>query len=196
MSWIYIVAVIIFALISNANKSGKRKKGNSRRGGMPSFGSGPDENSRRPHGNGGQEQPREARGSGFPLPSESSSPYGEEQRTEDGREASVPAFPESPLDPSPDYDTGEGMSMEQPEEDGVEIRQERMRRELQRVHKALDRISNDMGGDGAGPKSNVDGPESSTPSHSAVSPADLRKGVIWAEILGPPRSRNPLRTRR
>ncbi|AIQ65017.1 hypothetical protein PSTEL_19755 [Paenibacillus stellifer] len=195
MSWIYIVAVIIFALISNANKSGKRKKGNSRRGGMPSFGRGPDENSRRPHGNAGQEQSREARGSGFPLPSESS-PYREERSTEDSREASAPAFPERALNPTPDYDTGEGMSMEQPEEDGVEIRQERMRRELQRVHKALDRISNDMGGDGTGPKSNVDGPASSTPSHSAVSPADLRKGLIWAEILGPPRSRNPMRTRR
>ncbi|MBY9079432.1 hypothetical protein KIH86_04120 [Paenibacillus sp. HN-1] len=195
MSWLYIVAVIIFAIISNANKAGKRKKGNTRQGGMPSFGSGPDENSRRPNGNAGQEQPREARGSGFPQPSESSSPYREERSAEDSREASAPAFPEPALYPSPDYDTGEGMSMEQPEEDGVEVRQERMRRELQRVHKELDRISS-MAGGGTGPKSDVDVPSSSIPSHSAVSPADLRQGLIWAEILGPPRSRKPLNTRR
>ncbi len=89
------------------------------------------------------------------------------------------------------------MSMEQPEEaDGVEVRQERMRLELERVHRALDRISDDMGGDGeAGPKSRSSAPSmQSSPSLSVGS--DLRSGLIWAEILGPPRARRPISSRR
>lgn len=188
MSWIYIVAVIIFAIMSSANKAGKNKKGNTRRGGMPTFGGGPDD--RRPKTAGSRESGNpvtsEPRASGFPAP-----PVREPEAWEPS-----PAFPEPALSPSPDYESGEGTSYEQPEEDSVEIRQQRMKRELERVHRALDRISTDMGGEGKGPQSPGNVPVSSRAPHTAVSVKDLRSGVVWAEILGPPRARNPVGLRR
>ncbi|MDT3426561.1 hypothetical protein J2Z22_002087 [Paenibacillus forsythiae] len=199
MSWIYVIAVIIFAIVSQANKANKNKnKNGGRPGGMPPFGSGPGEGPLRRQRSG---QPRperagESRSSGFPFPAPASRPP-EPQMAEGQERDTAPAFPEPALLPSPDYMTGEGMSMEQPEEeDGVEARQERMRQELERVHRALDRISDDMGGDGGtGPKS-ASAPSSSQSPVSLGAGGDLRSGLIWAEILGPPRSRKPLSSRR
>ncbi|AIQ13961.1 hypothetical protein [Paenibacillus durus] len=200
MSWIYVIAVIIFAIVSQVNKASKNnnKNGRSPRGGMPPFGSGPGEGPhRRPRaGQPDSGRAAEPRNSGFPVPAPSSRQA--EPQMDEGREpGAAPAFPEPALFPSPDYMSGEGTSMEQPEEmDGVEIRQERMRQELERVHRALDRISDDMGGDGgAGPKSRS-AASSSQSSPSLVAGSDLRSGLIWAEILGPPRARRPMSSRR
>ncbi|BCG60298.1 hypothetical protein [Paenibacillus sp. URB8-2] len=198
MSWIYVIAVIIFAIVSQANKANKNKNKNGRlpRGGMPPFGSGSGDGPLRRQGSGLPERggAAESQGSGFPVPAPSSR---QSERMDEGRESdTAPAFPEPALFPTPDYESGEGASLEQPEEeDGVEVRQERMRRELERVHRALDRISDDMGSGGTGRASSGSASASSARKREALG-GDLRSGLIWAEILGPPRSRRSLGSRR
>ncbi|NGM81816.1 hypothetical protein G5B47_05270 [Paenibacillus sp. 7124] len=197
MSWIYVIAVIIFALVSQFNKTSKNKNRKGPRGAMPPFGSGPGEGPLRRQGSGLPDRggKAESQGSGFPAPVPSAQ---QAERTDEGREPGMaPAFPEPALFPTPDYETGEGASLEQPEEeDGVEVRQERMRRELERVHRALDRISSDMDSGGIGQDSAARSASAASASKLPSLDGDPRSGLVWAEILGPPRSRRSMNSRR
>lgn len=182
MSWIYIVAVIIFAIVSNVNKATKNKPKGATRGGMPTFGGGEENPLRRNKDVDGSRDQTEQSSSGFPTPVTTSS----------GEYDASPAFPEPAYIPTPDYSTGEGMSLEHAN-DGVELRTQRMQEEVQRLQSAFDKIA------GADPKSKMT--KSSSPDKAAMSNGtgnreELRNGVVWAEILGPPRARQPHSTRR
>ncbi|WP_340004513.1 hypothetical protein MHH52_22465 [Paenibacillus sp. FSL K6-0276] len=182
MSWIYIIAVIIFAIVSNVNKAAKNKPKGTPRGGMPTFGGGEGNPLRRnkdADGNGEQS------GSGFPTPVTTSS------REYDAS----PAFPEPAYIPTPDYVTGEGMSLEQADErDGVELRTKKMQEELERLQSVFDGIA---GADSKKTnKTKRSSAGSTVQSNGTGSREELRNGVVWAEILGPPRSRNPHSSRR
>lgn len=119
MSWIYIVAVIIFAIVSNVNKAAKNKPKGAPRGGMPTFGGGQDNPLRHNKETDANGEQREQSGSGFPTPVATTS------REYDAS----PAFPEPAYIPTPNYVSGEGMSLEQPDEnDGVELRTKKCRR--------------------------------------------------------------------
>lgn len=171
MSWIYIVAVIIFAIVSNVNKATKNKPKGTTRGGMPTFGG----------GDGNRDRPEQS-GSGFPTPVTTSS------REYDAS----PAFPEPAYIPTPDYSTGEGISLEHAD-DGVELRTQRMQEEVRRLQSAFDGIA------GADPKSKKTkslSSDSDVQSNRTGNRDELRNGVVWAEILGPPRARQPHSTRR
>lgn len=184
MSWIYIVAVIIFAIVSNVNKVAKNKQKGTSSSGMPTFGGGGDDNplrrTKRSDDNVNGER-QDQTGSGFPAPS----------REYDAS----PAFPEPAYIPTPNYVSGEGMSLEQPEErDGIEARTERMRRDLELRQSAFDGIDSS---DSVKTKRNKNSPTpSAIQSGFADNRNDLRNGLIWAEILGPPRSRKPHSSRR
>ncbi|WP_313639524.1 hypothetical protein, partial [Paenibacillus sp.] len=137
MSWIYIVAVIIFAIVSNVNKAAKNKPKGATRGGMPTFGGGEGNPLRRNKDadeNGDQLEPSS---SGFPAPVTTTSLEYD----------ASPAFPEPAYIPTPDYSTGEGMSLEYAD-DGVELRTQKMLEEVRRLQSTFDGIA------GADPKSN------------------------------------------
>lgn len=183
MSWIYIVAVIIFAIVSNVNKATKNKPQGTPRGGMPTFGGGGGQSSRRNRDLDEDDERQERSGSGFPDPT-----------TIFSREYDAsPAFPEPAYSPSPDYMTGEGVSLEQAD-DGVELRTQRMEAEVRRLQSAFDGIA---GSDEKITNKSKSSSARATSQLNEVNNRDaLRNGVIWAEILGPPRSRKPHSSRR
>lgn len=192
MSWIYIVAVIIFAIVSNVNKAkGKGKPGK----GMPTF------------GGGGESEPpvrraeheAEAERSGFPASAEPEMPRHSRGLPVEEREPEVfiPAYQEQEWRPGPDAETGEGVSLEQGDAAAYgDIRMAQMRQELDRVHAALDAIGGeaDHGGDVQPARQDSAGKAAS--AALAGSREDLRRGLLWAEVLGPPRSRRPHSYRR
>lgn len=182
MSWIYIVAVIIFAIVSNVNKATKNKPKGTTRGGMPTFGGG-DGNPlhRNKDVDGNRDQPEQS-GSGFPAPVTTSS------REYDAS----PAFPEPAYIPTPDYSTGEGMSLEHAD-DGVELRTQRMQEEVRRLQSAFDGIA---GADPKSKKTKNSSSDTAVQSNRTGNRDELRNGVVWAELLGPPRARQPHSTRR
>lgn len=187
MSWIYIVAVIIFAIVSNVNKAAKNKP----KGRMPSFGGGEDDPLRRNRPSERDVERPEGTGSGFPSPAPASS---RSLMSEENREYDAsPAFPEPAYIPTPDYSTGEGMSLEHAD-DGVELRTQRMQEEVKRLQSAFDRIP---GADSPSSyKTKRASQAEAVQSNGTGNRNDLRNGVVWAEILGPPRARNPHSTRR
>lgn len=197
-SLIYIVAVILFAVISGLNKTKKQGgPGKPSGGGMPTFGGGGGERGgpvlnrpNRPQGTAG-------RGSGFPVPkAERSGTSSWEEPSRSARPSEPPERSSREQFPSPDYETGEGVSLEQAE-DSVELRTRRMEEELRRVHASFDGIAKygDSLSESPQEKRNTRNrkPEPSTSSSSSLTTdqEQLRNGLIWAEILGPPRSRRP-----
>jgi hypothetical protein len=200
-SLIYIAVVIVIAIFSNINKAGKNKKKNAPRGGMPTFGgggaAGPLRRARQQERNHEDESPAR-QGSGFPVPGESSFPGQPSVSHEEREYDSSPVWKESPERPSPDYDTGEGMSLEQSGEDSVQARTERMQQELERLQASFDGMAGAPEAGDAGTASERGATSTRTPVRHGL--ADnreaLRNGVIWAEILGPPRSCKPHSSRR
>lgn len=193
-SIIYIVVIAVIAIISNWNKN----KGKSApRGGMPTFGGGGEGSPlRRPRApartadSGRPERP----GSGFPEPGGLRGGSGRPDPAPEEREYEAsPAWPERAELPSPDYETGEGMSMEQTGDmDGVQARTERMQRELERLHAAFDGVSAAVPSTGAVTAGEGTSPSQAGIQHSLARDREaLRSGLMWAEILGPPRSRQP-----
>ncbi|MGN7761164.1 hypothetical protein [Paenibacillus sp. 22594] len=190
-SLIYVAAIIIIAIISSLNKAGKKKGDTASRGGMPTFGSGggnPLHPSRRT-----QSKPINER-SGFPVPGGDSPNLSRPLASFPVPEYDAsPAWPESAESPSPDYQTGEGVSLEQAREDGVQVRAERMERELKRLESQFSGSASTVGSGNAGKR--PDAVQEVDRDFRADRKA-LQDGLRWAEILGPPRSRQPRTFRR
>jgi len=200
VSWIYIIGVIIFAIVSNVNKAqkGNGKQKNAPRGAMPTFGGeGKDVFSKMR----GYMQPEarkpEVQKSGFPVPGKSYSQT--DERTPSAYETAdyeaSPAFSESPLSPTPDYETGEGLSLERPGEERLETRMKDMDRDLDRLYSAFNKIS--TVDDNHLISNSSDGRSMQTKGNSTtVTSKQLQNGLIWAEILSSPRSKRPFNSRR
>lgn len=194
-SIIYIVVIAVIAIFTNWNKN---KGKSSTRGGMPTFGGGGEGNPlRRPRvpaeaaDSGRPERP----GSGFPEPGGRRGASGRPDSASEEREYDAsPAWPEPAELPSPDYETGEGVSLEQTGSmDGVQARTERMQRELERLQTAFDGVAAAVPSTGA-----MSDAKGASPSQTGIGQHPLaqdrealRSGLIWAEILGPARSRQP-----
>ncbi|WP_151735893.1 hypothetical protein [Paenibacillus tengchongensis] len=211
-SWIYIIAVIIFAIVSNRSKLGKPKGGPSPRGGMPTFGGDDREPARSPRRSGQSGSP-EGRASGFPQPSQRHGrpePHQSAEppvpRRDDGSGRPERPGPTLWTERAEDSASGgaEGLPFE-PDgsgEDDVAARTAQMQREFERLQAAFDGTAGK-----ARPGAPVPGDAPAAAGADAAEPAaarsglagdraSLRSGVIWAEILGPPRSRSPHSTRR
>lgn len=193
---IYFLVLAGFAIITRLNK--KRDKDKSApRGGMPTFGGGGDTGNMLPRRRkaGRAEQP----GSGFPAPAGT--------REAPDRPAPQPDMQEAPSPPawaeaeqlSPDDETGEGVSLEQADDlDSVEARTERMERELEKLQAAFDGMAAAVPSAGSEAGGEVgDGASWAYAVHPLTGDRDaLRSGLVWAEVLGPPRARQPHSTRR
>lgn len=202
-SWIYIIVVVVFAVISRLNKAGKSKSKGPSGGGMPTFGGGSDNplrGAKRPGDT--QDRERQAqKGSGFPVPGNDLPQRNWQTMLSEERQYDAsPAFPESAQIPTPDYVTGEGMSLEQPEvRDGVKERTERMQRELERIQASFDGMAG--AGSGSSSDNNAYEPQdyhagSTDQPYFKGNREELRRGLIWAEVLGAPRSKQPHSVRR
>ncbi|EHS56987.1 hypothetical protein [Paenibacillus sp. Aloe-11] len=185
ISWIiehlYILIVIGFALVSFLGKSiqGTGRKSPSGNG-MPTFGG--DQSSRRPWASSrpitvehGQEQ----------SPTSRQDVTGELQRQFPNERRTV--MEARRMEEVMDDRTELAGQMEQESSDNGSTLEERIRameEERRKVLARLDRISNlrESG-------EITDGLEPVSQERSTVNAADLRRGVIWAEILGPPRAK-------
>lgn len=98
--------------------------------------------------------------------------------------------PEYHSSPSPNYESGEGegesqMWQENSLEDSMERRQQMMQNDINRVTVALDKIAGGTEGEDAYRLSD----DSLNRQSSNYNAEHLRSGVVWAEILGPPRAK-------
>lgn len=210
LSWIYIIAIILFAIGSSVSKTGKTKGRGTPGRGMPTFGGETDGPLRRPRMAPGSEREaeREARtDSGFPAPGRPvSAPVTDGTDMRDGearpdeRHGAPWAFPEtaSPWMGGPDRETGEGLSVEQAEESAaMDDRTAQMQQELERLHDAFDSLA---GAEPRGAARAAAAGESSVQAgnggHFAHGREELRRGLLWAEILGPPRAKQPYSARK
>lgn len=203
-SLIYIAAIVLIAIFTNLNKASKNKGKNAPRGGMPTFGGGgndgnPLRRSRvpaQPRGNGSPDRS----GSGFPQPEVSRPGSRQLESTPGGREYDAsPAWPERADSPTPDYETGEGVSLEQAGDmDNVQARTDRMQREMGRLQAAFDGMTATVPATGSTAPGEDDkaSPAGYERYPLAGNREALRSGLVWAEILGPPRSRQPRSPRR
>ncbi|MCJ8011421.1 hypothetical protein MUG84_06630 [Paenibacillus sp. KQZ6P-2] len=168
----YWILIIGFAILSALSKSGKSKqKQNSR--GMPSF-----------DGKGGFERRNKA-------PATVEAPRERKVEKEPDfvaeRKAAERSFEFQGY--GPDYETGEGVSgmweAEEKPETLADYERE-MQQHLNRVNASLDRIEK------AATESYSKQKRRTEPAQP-VSPLakEARNGLIWAEILGPPRSKRP-----
>ena len=215
---IYLVVIIAFAIFSSANAASKSKnknKTNPPRGGMPTFGGGPDD--RAPRGNGpgapgedGQRTGGLSPRSAMDQPKDGPyAPSGSSGRPE--RELlDLPSYPgdgrmlDYPQADQPEW-MGEGVSMEHRDErlDSRNERDEldRTRRQLERTQLELDRTKQRLDRVNRGyerlkkGRSSVSGSAYSMPEEG-IHPDRLREGVRWSEILGQPRSKKPLQYRK
>jgi len=204
MSWIYIVGVIVFAILSNVKKAqkGNGQQKTSPRGGMPTFGgAGKDVFSKmRGYLQPDEESNSKTQRSGFPAPG--SLYQGTSQQSlstlDDTEYYSSSAFPESALFPSPDYETGEGVSLEQTENESLESRINGMHKELDQISSTFNQIGATEGSKRGSTSSSKKAPNvmNTTGNTNKVNANQLQNGLIWAEILGPPRSKRPYPTRR
>ncbi|KAI7259606.1 hypothetical protein KC345_g10262 [Hortaea werneckii] len=203
-SLIYIAAIVLIAIFTNLNKASKNKGKTAPRGGMPTFGGGGNEGnplrrSRVPARSQGSGRPDRS-GSGFPQPDVSRTGSRQLESSPGGRDYDTsPAWPERADSPSPDYETGEGMSLEQADDrDSVQARTDRMQRELERQQAAFDGMAAAVPSTGsvAPGEADKDSLAASGKHPLAGNREALRSGLLWAEILGPPRSRQPHSTRR
>ena len=196
-SVIYFLVLAAIAIITKLNqKKGKDKQ--APRGGMPTFGGGGGDIGNplpRRWKSGRTEQP----GSGFPAPAGTrTEPDRPVLPPEEQEVPSSPAMAES-RQPAAGDETGEGVSLEQADDpDSVEARTERMQRELEELQAAFDGMTAAV--PSAGSEAGGEDADSVSPAWVRPSltgdPDALRSGLVWAEVLGPPRARQPHSTRR
>lgn len=221
-SLIYLVIIIAFAIFSSANAASKSKNKNTRpRGGMPTFGGGPDDRSPRGNRSGAPGEDAQRTGgqssrSAMDQPKDGPyAPSGSSGRPE--RELlDLPSYPgdgRMPADfPPPDQPDwmGEGVSMEHRDDrldsydehdeldrtrrqlERTQIELDRTKQRLDRVNRGYERLKKSRSAAGG---SSVSGSAYSM-QEEGIHPDRLREGVLWAEILGQPRAKKPLQYRK
>lgn len=195
MSWIldniYIIAVIGFFIISALGKRGKNPDERNPR--MPSFGGEGERSARPDQGHQGQrgsqrpearrvQSPRVSR----PAPVQESTRVDrmDEEETESGNGYSL------------EHQELNRMMREQELErqpDGMDHRVRMMESDLDRIHSELDRMTVAL------PETVVEIHEEEREQRNndrSVFAEQARNGIVWAEILGPPRAKRPMNPRR
>lgn len=188
---LYVVAVIAFALFSVLGKLGKSANPNQKRpgNGMPTFGGGEDANRRS-----GNAAPQQSSTLDDRRYEEQYDQRYDEERYDDQRY-------DERYDPS---QTEPAASSRQASDDtgnyaldnmrsSVDEQMRLMEEQQRAVQKRLNRISSASAPVVSSPNlEDTDNINSGTPR---IRPEDIRTGVLWAEVLGPPRSKQPFGTR-
>ncbi|GAS83103.1 MULTISPECIES: hypothetical protein [Paenibacillus] len=186
---LYIVAVIGFALFSFLGKAAKSADPNKKRpaNGMPTFGgsgdSGRDERSR------DNSSPQQSSGPADPRYDEQYDDRYDDEQYENQYDQPY-SEPAASSRPASDYRSEGTMSaMENSLEEqmrGMEQQQRLIEERLNRISSANRPVVSDSSWD----ETSTDGSGA-----SPLRPADIRTGVLWAEVLGSPRSKQPFGTR-
>lgn len=196
MEWImdniYIVAPILFFIVSSLVKQGKSGE-DKKPARMPSFGGGGD----RPAGPDGRNEPPSVTSEPSRSASGSrSEDWADEDETEYAYEPSYAELSEghgrTREDESPHEPSSKRLDPEVISE-RMEARKQRMEKELEGKYAHFDRDSSIR-------QAQSNGATSSAGGGSGLSRSKLAEqavqGVIWSEILGPPRSRRPMGRKR
>ncbi|MFE6077070.1 hypothetical protein ACFVQB_21630 [Paenibacillus sp. NPDC057886] len=184
---LYIVAVIAFALFSFLGKAAKSADPNKKRpsNGMPTFG-----------GSGDSDRDDRSRGNTAPQQSSGPSDPRYDERYDDDQyddrydqPYSQPAT--TSARPMNDDFGGQGSlgGMENSLEEQMKVMEQRQRE----IRERLDRIS--TANTPVVSDSSWDEVSSSESGPSQLRREDIRTGVLWAEVLGSPRSKQPFGTR-
>ncbi|MGG3282871.1 hypothetical protein [Paenibacillus solani] len=195
MSWIldniYIIAVIGFFIISALGKRGKNPNDKNTR--MPSFGGEGERPARPDQGHQGQRgsQRPEARRVQSPRVSRPA-PVQESTRVDRMNEEEA----ESGNGYSLEHQEIDRMRREQDmkhQPDGMDHRVRMMESDLDRIHSELDRMTVAL------PETVVEIHEEEREQRNndrSLFAEQARNGIVWAEILGPPRAKRPMNHRR
>lgn len=201
MQWIidniYIVAGIAFFILSALGKMGKGS-GESKPSQMPTFGGGDDPTRRGPRQakteQSGQQlrrvQPR-------PATTASADSVGNRsyENTDNKQTRGVNPYAQEKeiyYEPSSDMESRMDLfsDVDDPHEerDSMEKRKRNMQAELDQIHKHLDRMTSHI------PETilEVTDTDVATKKQQSMFAKQALNGVIWAEILGPPRSKKPM----
>jgi len=186
---LYIVAVIGFALFSFLGKAAKSADPNKKRpgNGMPTFGGGG--NSERDDRSRDNSSPQQSSGPADPRYDEQyDDRYDDEQY--DDRYDQPYSEPAASSRPASDYRSEGSMSAM---ENSLEQQMKVMEHQQRLIEERLNRISS-ADTPTVSDSSWDEGPSGETRS-SRLRPEDIRTGVLWAEVLGAPRSKQPFGTR-
>lgn len=202
MEWIldniYIVAVIVFFLLSSLGKLGKGSNENKPNR-MPTFGGEGDSAEQGPRAakaaRPGQQVRRVQSWPGAEVPTgQAADKRSNDQFDDDEDEEFDPYYGErgrtyeSPADFESRYDVLSELDDPHSTIDSMEQRKRNMQAELDQIHKQLDRMTSHI------PETLVEvtDADSKSPRKQSNFAEEVRKGVIWSEILGPPRSKRPM----
>lgn len=191
---LYIVAVIGFALFSFLGKAAKSADPNKKRpgNGMPTFG-GSGDSERSPASQTSTQQSSRTESSreiryDEPYENQYDEPY-ENQYNEDHYDQPNEGHSNSsrPSNEVGSRDFSGGM------ERSLDQQKKEFERQQRLIHERLNRFS--PSNKPVVSDSSWDQVDTSDSGNSQLRPEDIRKGVIWAEVLGPPRSKQPFGTR-
>nr|WP_154957786.1 hypothetical protein [Paenibacillus xylanexedens] len=177
----YVVAVIAFALFSVLGKLGKSANPNQKRpgNGMPTFGGGEDANRRSE--NDSQQQ------SSRPDERRYEEQYDERYDERYDQPYSEPATSSSPGDEFRGDQSLDSMRSSVDEQMRLMEEQQRM------IQDRLNRISSATSPSVS--NSSIEEADTTDSVPSLLRQEDIRTGVLWAEVLGSPRSKQPFGTR-
>ncbi|GAB6929564.1 hypothetical protein JCM10914A_35470 [Paenibacillus sp. JCM 10914] len=186
MEWLinnfYIVAVIGFFIISALGRSGK-KNGEGKPSRMPSFGGDQERRAR-------EEQQRRNESQSEPV--QSARPEPRQDKSRDWSDEGVPSGNGYSLE-HPERNSRTTLAIEMAEStDNMDHRMKMLQSELDRIHAQLNRMTIDI------PETvvRVSEEEEVSRRNNSYLAAEARKGIIWSEILGAPRSRRGMNPRR
>ncbi|MFS0871702.1 hypothetical protein [Paenibacillus xylanilyticus] len=186
---LYIVAVVGFALFSFLGKAAKSADPNKRRpnNGMPTFGgSGEvDRNDRSPSQTATQQSAGDTR---YDESYDDDNPYEDDQYDDRYDQP----YPEPAASSRQGNDFG-GKNLIGGMESSLERQMEEMERQQQLIQKRLNRFSSAKAP--VVSDTSWDEPSIGESGQSLLRKEDIRSGVLWAEVLGPPRSKQPFGSR-
>ncbi|MGX1828863.1 hypothetical protein ACWIE6_11460 [Paenibacillus taichungensis] len=188
---LYIVAVIAFALFSFLGKAAKSADPNKKRpnNGMPTFGgSGDSDRNDRSRGN---TAPQQSSGPSDPRYEEQYDERYDDDQYDDRYDQTYSQPATTSARPVNDDFGGQGSlgGMENSLEEQMKVMEQRQRE----IRERLDRIS--TANTPVVSDSSWDEVSSSESGSSQLRREDIRTGVLWAEVLGSPRSKQPFGTR-
>ncbi len=176
MGNLYFVAIIAFAIFSFVKTRSAKKKSGGQPSGMPTFGGNGDHKKR------WFNEPERTSAEPGPL-DDAQRRYHEAQQRYDESDTSenAPGYEDSA--------TRSASSMQEPQiPKPVTSNRSEVEKRLDAMHKDIQARSMHLN---AGSRVVIEELDSASTSKNAIGSDELRKGVIWAEILGEPRAKRP-----